>query len=72
MCCPYSLRTAVISSTLREYSDGGRGRAIVFCETKRDADSLARSRSLGGAAQALHGDVPQARRESILKVRELS
>lgn len=68
ICCPYSLRTAVIADTLKVYS-GNHGRAIVFCETKHEADSLAISKSINQETHVLHGDIPQAKREMVLKVR---
>lgn len=45
----------------------GPSRAIVFAETKREADELATSGSLDGCGAAvLHGDVAQRQREIIL------
>ncbi len=42
-------------------------RTIVFVHTKRNADRVAADlRDLGVAAQAIHGDIPQAKRESTL------
>jgi superfamily II DNA/RNA helicase len=42
-------------------------RTIVFVQTKRNADKVARElRDLGVAAQAIHGDIPQAKRERTL------
>lgn len=42
-------------------------RTIVFVHTKRNADWVARElRDLGVGAQAIHGDIPQAKRERTL------
>jgi superfamily II DNA/RNA helicase len=45
----------------------GAGRTLVFCETKRACDRVARQlRDLGIRAQAIHGDLDQARRNRAL------
>lgn len=50
-----------------EGSPAGPSRAIVFTQTKREADELATSGSLDGCGAAvLHGDVSQAQREVTL------
>lgn len=47
----------------------GPSRAIVFCQTKREADELATSGNLEGCGAAvLHGDVSQAQREVTLSM----
>lgn len=47
----------------------GPSRAIVFCQTKREADDLATSGNLEGCGAAvLHGDVSQAQREITLSM----
>ena len=60
-------RTSVIVNTLQVYS-GSHGRAIVFCEMKREADLLATSHAMTADAHVLHGDIPQDKREMVLKV----
>jgi len=65
--CPLTDRTSVIVNTLQVYS-GSHGRAIVFCETKREADLLATSNAMTVDAHVLHGDIPQDKREMVLKV----
>jgi ATP-dependent RNA helicase DeaD len=48
--------------------DKERPKAMIFCSTKRMVDILAkRLESYGYPAEALHGDLTQARREKILK-----
>ena len=47
---------------------GAHGRAIVFCETKKEADLLATSDAMTADAHVLHGDIPQDKREMVLKV----
>ncbi len=44
------------------------GRAIVFCETKKEADELSVSHDIKAEAHVLHGDIPQDKRELVLKV----
>ena len=41
---------------------------MVFCQTKRDADELAVSECIKQEAHVLHGDIPQDKREMVLKV----
>jgi len=65
--CPLRARTSVIVNTLQVYS-GAHGRAIVFCEMKREADQLATSNAMTADAHVLHGDIPQDKREMVLKV----
>ena len=57
----------MIVNTLQVYS-GAHGRAIVFCETKKEADLLATSNAMTADAHVLHGDIPQDKREMVLKV----
>ena len=53
--------------TMQVYS-GSHGRALVFTQTKQDADELAVSPSLSQDARVLHGDIVQKQREVTLKV----
>ena len=47
---------------------GNYGRAMVFCETKREADRLAISSLIKQETHVLHGDIPQDKREMVLQV----
>jgi ATP-dependent RNA helicase DDX21 len=62
-------REAVIADLIQVYS-GKLGRSMVFCETKREADELSASSCINQDAHVLHGDIPQAKREMVLKVWE--
>ncbi|ESO11642.1 hypothetical protein HELRODRAFT_190040 [Helobdella robusta] len=64
--CSYQDRAATINSVVRVYS-GNQGRAMIFCKTKKDADELALSSELTVDAHVIHGDVPQEKREMVLK-----
>lgn len=59
--CHYSQRVGVSTDVIRCYA--AMGRAIVFTDTKREADELANSLSETLGARALHGDIPQHQRE---------
>lgn len=65
--CSYFDRAATIGDILQVYS-GSHGRAIIFCQTKRDADELAVHSAIKQDAHVLHGDIPQDKREMVLKV----
>lgn len=62
----YHDRASIIGSLLQVHS-GKHGRAIIFCETKKDADELACSQDIKLESHVLHGDVPQDKRELVLK-----
>ncbi|CAH1794288.1 unnamed protein product [Owenia fusiformis] len=64
--CSYFDRAATLGSIVHVYS-GNHGRAIIFCEKKRDADELVASPHLKQESHVLHGDVPQQKREQVLK-----
>ncbi|XP_027516798.1 nucleolar RNA helicase 2-like [Corapipo altera] len=64
--CRSSQRAGVLGDIIQVYS-GSRGRTIVFCETKKEANELAMNASLKQDAQSLHGDIPQQQREVTLK-----
>ncbi|KAL5018873.1 hypothetical protein ScPMuIL_004595 [Solemya velum] len=64
--CSYFDRAATIGDVLQVYS-GSHGRAIIFCQTKRDADQLAVHSAIKQDAHVLHGDIPQDKREMVLK-----
>ncbi len=68
--CFWQQRAATISDVVRMYGGGRGGRAIIFTETKNEANELA----LGGQdgmskmeCQVLHGDIAQKQRETTLK-----
>jgi len=63
--CHWTQRASVVIDVVRAYSNGGA--AIVFTETKRDADELAGAVGEALGARALHGDVPQNAREATLR-----
>ena len=60
-------RAATVGNILQVYS-GNHGRAMVFCQTKRDADELTVSTEIKQETHVLHGDIPQDKREMVLKV----
>uniref|UniRef100_F7FNL3 RNA helicase n=1 Tax=Ornithorhynchus anatinus TaxID=9258 RepID=F7FNL3_ORNAN len=64
--CRENQRAAVIGDVIQVYS-GNQGRAIVFCETKKDATEMALNSNIKQEAQALHGDIAQSQREITLK-----
>jgi superfamily II DNA/RNA helicase len=64
--CSYQDRPSTIGSVLQVYS-GKHGRAMIFCQTKKDADELACSTEIKQESHVLHGDVPQDKRELVLK-----
>ena len=57
---------------LVQYYSGDSGRAMIFCDTKKDVDTLSLSHEIRQSKQKLHGDVPQASRERVLQVENLS
>lgn len=59
-------RTSIIADMIQVYS-GDHGRSMVFCETKREADRLATSGAVKQESHVLHGDIPQDKREMVLK-----
>ena len=56
-----------IAKIIQFYS-GDHGRAMVFCETKKDVDELAMCSDIKQNKEKLHGGVSQAARESVLQV----
>ena len=65
--CPGQARAPTVADLIRVYG-GTAGRTIVFVETKREADELAVHPAITSRVEvkAMHGDVPQAQRESTL------
>lgn len=66
-----SRRPEVVLKLLENYSkDIDQNQAIVFCQTKQECDSLARSKQMESiSADVLHGNLSQRRRELVLSVR---
>lgn len=46
---------------------GTNGRVIIFCETKLECNELSMDESMRFESKALHGDVPQATRETTME-----
>ena len=65
--CHLSQRSVLLNDIIQVYS-GQHGRAMVFCQTKRECDRLALDELAKLRPQVLHGDIPQAKRDSIMKV----
>jgi len=61
-------RANLIQSLLKQYSTGTDGRAIIFCETKRECDQLSNAKEMQHmTCEVLHGDISQAKREMVLR-----
>jgi len=67
ICCGYFERASTIGAVLQVYS-GSQGRAMIFCETKREADELALNQEIRQETHVIHGDIPQAKRDLVLSV----
>lgn len=63
-------RPQIVLKLLENYSkDINQSQAIVFCQTKYECDSLARSREMNSISTGvLHGDLSQRKREDVLAV----
>ena len=57
---------AITHACVQVYAGKG-ARTIVFSDTKKEANELVMDKGLGVDAQCLHGDIPQAQRESTLQ-----
>ena len=66
--CPWQIKPATAGDCIRVYG-GTSGRAIVFCETKKECNELASDKNLTiqGGTGVLHGDIPQAQRERTMQ-----
>ncbi|XP_064617477.1 nucleolar RNA helicase 2-like isoform X2 [Liolophura sinensis] len=64
--CGYFDRAATLGDVVQVYS-GKHGRAMIFCQTKREADELATCADIKLECHVLHGDIPQDKRETVLK-----
>ena len=63
--CPWQKKPAAAGDCIRVYG-GVTGRAILFCETKKECNDLAQDQNLNvvrGGCGVLHGDIPQKQRE---------
>ena len=65
-------RRSVLVDLLTVYCAGssggtGNGKGIVFTQTKREADEVAAALALTVPCEALHGDIAQKARETVLK-----
>ena len=63
----YQNRNSVIGDVVSVYRTGVTGRAIIFVETKAEANELALHDKLSGTTQVIHGDIAQNQREITLK-----
>jgi ATP-dependent RNA helicase DDX21 len=66
MNCPYDNKIAVLADVLRCYG-GLKGKAIVFTQTKVEANNIILSERMRNNAEVLHGDIAQKQREVTLK-----
>jgi superfamily II DNA/RNA helicase len=67
-----SKRPEIVLKLLENCSrDINQSQAIVFCQTKHECDSLARSNQMSSiSSDVLHGNLSQRRREQVLQVKE--
>lgn len=62
---PPSSRMNIVSDLISVYA--GEGTAIIFCDTKNEANELGLSSQLATDCQVLHGDIVQSQREVTLQ-----
>lgn len=55
----------ILNDVIAMYA-GRTGKVIVFCGTKNDCDTIAMDKAIKYECHVLHGDIPQAKRESTL------
>mmetsp|Transcript_247 Transcript_247/g.386 ORF Transcript_247/g.386 Transcript_247/m.386 type:complete len:726 (-) Transcript_247:806-2983(-) len=67
MQCPWHARGRTIADVVKMYASNKKGRAIVFCSTKKECNELAVHKELAAQAKVIHGDVAQTHRESTLE-----
>jgi ATP-dependent RNA helicase DDX21 len=63
--CPWQNRGQVVGDLIQMYG-GASGRTIVFCETKKECNELSTAGTIKQEVRTLHGDIPQATRETTL------
>ena len=61
----FSMLGSTINDVIAMFA-GRTGRVLIFCQTKLDCDSVAMDKAIRHECQVLHGDIPQAKRESTL------
>ena len=64
--CPDDDVISNLGNIITTYA-GGKGRAIIFCERKADANAILGSSSMAEQCMVLHGDISQGQRERTLK-----
>lgn len=64
--CPFQNKIPVLADVLRCYG-GLKGKAIVFAQTKVEANAIILSEKMRNNAEVLHGDIAQKQREVTLK-----
>ncbi len=65
--CHWSSMPSTIADCLAVYGGSNKARTIVFCETKKECNELVVNPVIKTDCAALHGDIPQAQRETTLK-----
>lgn len=65
--CHWSSMPSTIADCLAVYGGSNKARTIVFCETKKECNELVVNPVIKMDCAALHGDIPQAQRETTLK-----
>jgi superfamily II DNA/RNA helicase len=67
-----SKRPQIVLKLLENCSrDINQSQAIVFCQTKHECDSLARSNEMSSiSSDVLHGNLSQRKREQVLQVKQ--
>lgn len=64
---PVNVNSRLLESLFRKYCSDKDSKTIVFTETKREANSISDLDIMRRSALPLHGDVPQKKREVILR-----
>eukprot|EP00922_Rhytidocystis_sp_ex-Travisia-forbesii_P059534 GHVS01088280.1.p1 GENE.GHVS01088280.1~~GHVS01088280.1.p1 ORF type:complete len:703 (+),score=117.30 GHVS01088280.1:113-2221(+) len=65
--CGFLERAKCLGDVLMLYGGGPTGKAIVFTETKSQANDIGMSSAISQQCRVLHGDIPQSTREVTLK-----
>ena len=65
--CHWSSMPSTVADCLAVYGGSNKARTIVFCETKKECNELVVNPVIKTECAALHGDIPQAQRETTLK-----
>lgn len=64
--CHWSERNNVMSDVILVHG-GYKARTIIFCDTKKEANEIMTAGNMKEDCQVIHGDIPQAQRETTLK-----